>query len=141
MTALTLAGDVLVIAGALVFATAALGLLRFPDAYTRISAVGTAGGLGIVLVITGAFLHRPSVPAAVMVVLAVLLQLTTSAVGSMAIARSALLVRTPLSRLRFSELHDESGAEAEPDGGEPPLEALRLEETIADPGEHSERTG
>jgi multicomponent Na+:H+ antiporter subunit G len=103
MTGLTLAGDVLVVAGALVFATAALGVLRFPDSYTRISAVGTAGGLGIVLVLAGAFLHRPSAVAAVTVVLAIVVQLATSAVGSMAIARSALLTRTPLSGLRYDE--------------------------------------
>ena len=41
---LTVVGSVLVVIGALVFVTAGLGLVRFPDPYTRISAVGTAGG-------------------------------------------------------------------------------------------------
>ena len=37
---LTVIGSVLVVAGALVFVTAGLGLIRFPDPYTRISATG-----------------------------------------------------------------------------------------------------
>ena len=39
---LTAAGSVLVVIGALAFVTAGLGLIRFPDPYTRVSAVGTA---------------------------------------------------------------------------------------------------
>lgn len=39
-------GGILTVVGALVFATAALGLLKFPDAYSRVSAVGTAGAWG-----------------------------------------------------------------------------------------------
>lgn len=55
---LAVTGNVFVVLGALVFATAALGVIRFPDAFTRVSAVGTAGGLGIALVVGGAFLVR-----------------------------------------------------------------------------------
>ena len=32
---------------------AALGLVRFPDPYTRISATGTAGGVGMILLVVG----------------------------------------------------------------------------------------
>lgn len=119
MTALTITGDIFIIAGALVFATAALGILRFPDAYTRISAVSTAGGVGIILIVTGSLLHQPSIPDTVKVILIIALQLATSAVGSMAIARSAYLTRTPLRRQRYNELahpppgsQDESGERA-----------------------------
>lgn len=104
MTFLTIIADVLVVAGALVFATAALGLVRFPDAYTRISAVGTAGGLGIVLVVTGALLHQPGFSDTLKVILIVALQLTTSAIGSIAIARSAYRTRTPLQHAHFNDL-------------------------------------
>jgi multicomponent Na+:H+ antiporter subunit G len=104
MTILTIIGNVLIAAGALVFTTAALGLLRFPDAYTRISAVGTAGGIGIILVVTGALLHQPTIPDVIKVLLIIALQLTTSAIGSIAIARSAYLVRTPLRRSSYNEL-------------------------------------
>lgn len=104
---LTIVGNVGIVAGALVFATAALGVLRFPDAYTRVSAVGTAAGVGIVLVVIGAFLLQPTVPDLIKVVLIILLQLATSAIGSMSIARSAYVTRTPLARRSFDELADE----------------------------------
>ena len=103
----TWVGDALIIIGALVFATAALGLLKFPDAYSRVSAVGTAGGLGIVLVVLGALVLQPGVADAVKVVIIIILQLVTSAVGTMAIARSAVLIHTPFYRLHFDELHEE----------------------------------
>lgn len=106
---LTMIGNISIVAGALVFATAALGVLRFPDAYTRVSAVGTAAGVGIVLVVIGAFLLQPTVPDFFKVVAIIVLQLTTSAIGSMAIARSAYLTRTPLVRRSFDELADEEG--------------------------------
>lgn len=99
-------GQVMVVAGAIVFATAALGILRFPDPYTRISAVGTAGGIGIILVVGGVFLVQPSVPDLVKLAIFVVLHLATSAVGSMAIARSAYLTGTPLHRRHFDELAD-----------------------------------
>ena len=41
---LTVLGNALIVAGALVFATAALGVARFRDAYMRVSAVGTPVG-------------------------------------------------------------------------------------------------
>lgn len=96
MTALEVAGQVLVVLGALVVLTAALGVVRFPDAYTRISAVGTAGGAGIVLVVLGALLIDLSASNAVKVLAVIVLQLATSAVGSMAIARAARLTHTPM---------------------------------------------
>lgn len=110
-------GTILVLLGALVFATAALGILRFPDAYMRVSAVGTAGGLGILLVIVGALLIQPSVPNLVKVLAIAIIQLLTSAVGTMAIARSAYLTRTPMRRYAYDELA--SGQESSSDRSEP----------------------
>lgn len=108
MTFLEITGQVLVVLGALVFVTAALGVVRFPDAYTRISAVGTAGGFGIVLVVVGALVVQPTVPDLVKVVVIVFFQLATSAIGSMAIARSAYITHTPLRRVRYDELARDS---------------------------------
>jgi len=96
MNAWDVTGQVLAVLGSLVVLTAALGVIRFPDAYTRISAVGTAGGAGIVLVVLGALLTDPSAFDAVKVLAVIVLQLATSAVGSMAIARAARLTRTPM---------------------------------------------
>ncbi|MDN5692232.1 MAG: monovalent cation/H(+) antiporter subunit G, partial [Micrococcaceae bacterium] len=89
-------GVVLALLGALVFAAAAFGLLKFTDPYTRISAVGTAGGLGMILVVTGALLMMPSVADLVKVVLIIVLQLGAAAIGTMALARAAYLTNVPL---------------------------------------------
>lgn len=93
---LPILGQVLMIAGALLFATAGLGLLRLRDAYARSSAVATAAGLGVSLIVLGALLFQLTPENALKTALAVLLQLATSAIGSMAIARSAYLVGSPL---------------------------------------------
>lgn len=90
MNAALLAGQVLVLLGAAVFVLAAVGLRRFPDPYTRISAVATAGGLGVACVTVGAVLTDPSAASAAKVAVAVVLQLLTSAVGGIAIARAAV---------------------------------------------------
>ena len=90
-TAATALGSVSVLVGALVFLSAAIGLLRFPDLYVRSSATGTAAGLGVVFVFVGAFLLHPSWSDTPKVILAVILQFASSAVGAMAIARSGFL--------------------------------------------------
>ena len=96
MSAQQVAGQLLMVAGALFFSTAGLGLLRLKDAYARSSAVATAAGLGISLVLLGAFVQQPSWGNLAKLAVAVLLQLATSAAGSMAIARSAYLTGSPL---------------------------------------------
>lgn len=96
MTFFIILGQVLIVAGGLVFLTAALGLVRFPDPFTRVSAVGTASGIGIVFVVVGAFLLQPQWGDSVKVLAIVFLQLATSAIGSMAIARAAFVTRTPM---------------------------------------------
>ncbi|MFG1635593.1 cation:proton antiporter [Pseudonocardia alni] len=87
---MTVFGQVLTVAGALVLLLAAVGLLRFGDVYMRASAVATATGGGITLVLVGSFLVSPGVADGLMVLLAVGLQLVTSAVGGVLLARSAV---------------------------------------------------
>lgn len=111
-TAAAVFGDIMIVGGALVFATAALGLLRFPDVYTRISAVGTAAGIGIVLVVVGALLHQPTVPDLFKVLVIIALQLITSAVGSIAIARSAYLMDAHIDEFVFDDLAEHHTDEA-----------------------------
>lgn len=108
---MTLAGEILILLGAILFTTASLGILRFPDAYTRVSAVGTAGGLGITLLFFGAFLVMPSWWTGILTVGIILLQLITSAVGSSATARSAYLIGIPMQRASFDELRDDEDNE------------------------------
>lgn len=100
------AGYVLVALGALTFATAGLGVLRFPDVYTRAAAVSTAAGLGIAMLVTGVLFLNPSASHMWKAVVIVALQLATAAVGSIAIARAAYLVGVPLARRIFDQLDD-----------------------------------
>lgn len=106
MSVFEILGQVLVVLGGLIFLSAALGVLRFPDAYTRISSVGTASGIGIVFVVVGALLVQPSVGNGAKVIAIVILQLATSAIGSMAIARGAYLTRSPMIVKGYQELSD-----------------------------------
>ncbi|ACV09561.1 cation:proton antiporter [Jonesia denitrificans] len=106
MTIADIIGNVLLILGALLFASGALGIIKFPDPYTRISAVGTAGGIGIILVIAGTVFLAPGLSNAVKAIIIVALQLGTSAIGSIAIARSAYLTGVPLYEQHFNDLDE-----------------------------------
>ena len=110
---MSILGQILIVAGGLVFLTAALGVVRFPDVYTRISAVGTAAGLGIVLVVAGALLLQPGLSNTIKVVVIVILQLGTSAIGSMAVARSAYLTRTPMRGVVYDDAKETQADDGE----------------------------
>ncbi|NIH70718.1 cation:proton antiporter [Auritidibacter ignavus] len=100
-------GQVFVVLGALVFATAALGLVRFTDPFMRVSAVGTAGGLGMILVVVGCLLVQPTVVDTLKVILIIFMQLGTSAIGTMAIARSSYLTGVRMDPGYFDELDED----------------------------------
>ncbi|WP_312722352.1 monovalent cation/H(+) antiporter subunit G [Mobilicoccus sp.] len=88
-------GQTLIVIGSLVFGAAGLGILRLRDVFARLSAIATGAGLGMPLILVGVFLLEPSWERAVKLGIAVVLQLVTSAVASMAIARSAYLIGAP----------------------------------------------
>lgn len=94
-------GQILVLLGAAIFVAAAIGLHRFTDPYMRASAVGTAAGLGVAFVVAGAAFMDPSLSTTIKVIIAIALQLATSAIGSMTIARAAVM-----SGHRFSDATD-----------------------------------
>lgn len=104
----SLIGNISILLGALIFATAGLGFIRFPDVFMRASAIGTAGGIGIILVVFGALLHNPDFPSTIKVIVIIVIQLATSAVGSTAVARSALLTKTKMVRWTYDELEDDA---------------------------------
>ena len=76
--------------GAAIFVAAAIGLWRLPDPYTRISAIATAAGLGVSAIVVGVVLIDPSPAAVVKGAIAIALQLATSTIGGMTIARAAV---------------------------------------------------
>ncbi|MCI2266724.1 cation:proton antiporter [Sediminivirga luteola] len=114
MTVLAIIGQILVILGAAIFVAAGIGLHRLKDPYTRTSSVATAAGLGVAFIVAGCLFMDPDLSSTVKAVIAIFLQLVTSAVGGMAIARAAVL-----SGHRFMEGTDSGeldGAEmGEPD--------------------------
>lgn len=77
------------IAGALFFLAGTVGLLRFPDVYTRLHALTKADNLGLGLVTTGVALRAQSVVIALKLGSVWLLVLVSSSVCSQLIARAA----------------------------------------------------
>lgn len=90
MTALLDLFSIAAIAGGGFFYLAGtLGLLRFPDAYTRLHALTKADNLGLALVVLGLLPQMDGLLAAAKLVLVWLLVLVSSAAVSQLIARSA----------------------------------------------------
>jgi multicomponent Na+:H+ antiporter subunit G len=79
---------VAIVAGAFFYLAGTVGLLRFPDAYTRLHALTKADNLGLVLVIIGLLPQVPSVLMGLKLVLVWLLVMLSSAAVSQLIARS-----------------------------------------------------
>lgn len=93
-----LIGSIVILLGAIFLFSAGLGLLRMPDAYTRLQACTKATTLGNMLVLAGlAFYHPGWTLKLVMIVYFVLM---TNPLSSHAIARAAFNIRIPMSRGR-----------------------------------------
>jgi multicomponent Na+:H+ antiporter subunit G len=89
-----LIGSILILLGAIFLFSAGLGLLRMPDAYTRLQACTKATTLGNMLVLAGlAFYHPGWTLKLVMIVYFVLM---TNPISSHAIARAAFAIRIPM---------------------------------------------
>lgn len=79
---------VLISAGALFFIAGTVGLLRFPDFYTRVHSMAKADNVGLGLVVTGLALQTGSVSALVQLLLVWFLVLLSSVSGAHLLARS-----------------------------------------------------
>ena len=85
-----LAGDLLLLIGALFMFLGALGMLRMPDVYTRLQAGTKAVTLGSMALLAGVVVHHPGWwPRVLLIALFVLL---TSPLSSSTIARAALRI-------------------------------------------------
>jgi multicomponent Na+:H+ antiporter subunit G len=76
-------------AGAVFYLAGTVGLLRFPDAYTRLHALTKADNLGLALVVIGLVPQAGGLLPALKLVLVWLLVMLSSAAVSQLIARSA----------------------------------------------------
>ena len=81
---------VLLLLGSLLSAVAALGILRFPDVYTRLHAASKAGPLGAGLILLGVAFASGDWAVAVRCVLGFLFLILTSPVSAHLLARAAL---------------------------------------------------
>ena len=80
----------LLLAGAAFFLAGTLGLLRFPDVYTRLHALTKADNVGLGLIILGLALQAESWTAIGKMTLIWLLVLIASATGAHLVAQGAL---------------------------------------------------
>ena len=108
-----LIGSTFVLAGAVFLFSAGLGLLRMPDAYTRIQAGTKASTLGNMLVLIGLAFYHPDWT--FRLILVGYFVLVTNPVSSHALSRAAWLIRTPMTS---STMTDALAAEDERGTGE-----------------------
>ncbi len=91
---MTYVAAVLLLVGSVLSAVAALGILRFPDVYTRLHAASKAGPLGAGLILLGVAFASGDWAVAVRCVLGFLFLILTSPVSAHLLARSALRTGT-----------------------------------------------
>lgn len=89
MTMLEWVSAALLLAGGTFFFAGTLGLLRFPDVYSRLHALTKADNLGLGFILAGLALQADSLATALKLVLVWPLVLAASAAVSHAIARRA----------------------------------------------------
>jgi multicomponent Na+:H+ antiporter subunit G len=81
---------IIIVVGAGLSIVGAIGLLRFPDFYTRLHAAGITDTLGVWLILLGALLQVESWLVAIKLMLIVIFLFFTSPTATHALARAAL---------------------------------------------------
>jgi multicomponent Na+:H+ antiporter subunit G len=81
-------GGIVLVIGSLFILLAAVGTVRFDDVYARMHAAAKGPALGVLMTGAGAALVIRSAAATVAIVLVIVLQLVTGAVGSHMLGRS-----------------------------------------------------
>jgi multicomponent Na+:H+ antiporter subunit G len=89
MIAQHLVSCTLLVAGAFFFFSGTVGLLRFPDIYTRLHAVTKADNLGLGLVVAAMIVEAPSVRTAAKLGITWALVLASSSLSAQLIAKRA----------------------------------------------------
>jgi multicomponent Na+:H+ antiporter subunit G len=90
-----LIGSILVLLGAIFHFSAGLGMLRMPDAYTRMQAGTKATTLGTTLVLLGLAIYHPGWGLKLLII--VFFVLMTNPISSHALARAAHGIRIPMA--------------------------------------------
>ncbi|GAB2585206.1 cation:proton antiporter [Nitrincola alkalisediminis] len=108
MSLLAILQSFLLIAGALMFCIGSLGLIRFPDTYTRIHALTKADNLGLGLIVLALILNVESVALALKLLLIWGLVMIASALSGHLVAWEADEQCIPLCQPGETERHLES---------------------------------
>ena len=90
MSLLNGASAALISVGVVFFIAGTMGLLRFPDLFTRLHALTKADNLGLGFIVAGLALYSGSLIVTIKLVLVWLLVMMSSAVASHLIAQAAL---------------------------------------------------
>lgn len=90
-----IASAVLLLLGAGFFFAGTVGLLRFPDLYTRLHAITKADNLGLGFVVAGLIVQAPGAATAMKLALVWILAIAAGATVSFLIARRAFLRGLP----------------------------------------------
>ncbi len=98
--------SLLLVIGSLFCALAALGILRFPDVYTRLHAASKAGPLGAGLILLAVALASGDWAIAVRGVLGCGFLILTGPMSAHLLARAALRSHTPLSSITSINEYD-----------------------------------
>lgn len=89
MSILNIAAAVFIFLGVLVLFLGALGIIRFPDFYTRLHAAGQCDTLGSMLIVTGLALYGGFTLASAKIIAIVVFIFLTSPTATHAILRAA----------------------------------------------------
>jgi multicomponent Na+:H+ antiporter subunit G len=91
----TIIGSILILVGAIATLLAAIGLVRFPDVFTRIHAAGMAVSIGLAGFFIGSAFVFGTLGAGIRAALVVAFVFATMPLGTHLIARAASRVGTP----------------------------------------------
>lgn len=89
-TVIAIFSVVFLVVGAIFFAAGTLGMLRFPDVYTRLHAMTKADNLGVFFIVVGVALTAPTISDVVKLVLTWGLILVAGTTAAHLVARAAL---------------------------------------------------
>lgn len=106
MSVLTIFQGILLISGALMFLVGSIGLVRFPDTYTRIHALTKADNVGLGLIILGLIPASLSIIITLKLLLIWLLVMLASALSGHLVAWEARAQQIPLQEESDDEPSD-----------------------------------
>jgi multicomponent Na+:H+ antiporter subunit G len=114
-----LIGSLFILAGAIFLFSAGVGILRMPDAFTRIQSGTKATTLGNMLVMIGLAFYHPGWT--FKLILVIYFVLMTNPISSHALSRAAYRIRTPMTPTTGVDMLAED--EAGEGGTKPPAKA------------------